>query len=227
MAALLPPVSREQIGFDYIRHLIGGDARTILEIGANDGLDTAQFLAFFPQAAIWAFEPDPRAIRKFNARIGDPRAHLFETAIGAADGEAEFHISGGMPPNIPARIQARYPEGWDQSGSLRAPKAHKAAWPWCEFESTTMVKVRSLDSWAREHGIGPVDFLWADVQGSEGDLIDGGQATLARTRYLYTEYSNDELYEGEPNLRMLLDMLPNFSVVKLYSADVLLRNDAS
>ena len=29
----------------------------------------------------------------------------------------------------------------------------------------------------------------ADTQGAEGDLISGGQATLARTRYLYLEYS--------------------------------------
>jgi len=38
------------------------------------------------------------------------------------------------------------------------------------------------------------------------------------------EYSNDEIYEGEPTLPVLLDMLPNFSVVKRYPADVLMKN---
>ena len=50
------------------------------------------------------------------------------------------------------------------------------------------------------------------MQGAEGDMIAGGQATLARTRYLYTEYSNEEIYEGEPTLETLLAMLPNFQL---------------
>ena len=64
------------------------------------------------------------------------------------------------------------------------------------------------------------------MQGAEGDMIAGGQATLARTRYLYTEYSNEEIYEGEPTLEALLAMLPKFSVVKRYPSDVLLKNMA-
>ena len=81
-----------------------------------------------------------------------------------------------------------------------------------------------LDNWARENSIGAIDFIWADTQGAEGDLISGGQATLARTRYLYLEYSNDEIYEGEPSLQALLAMLPNYSVIKRFPNDVLLKN---
>ena len=57
-------------------------------------------------------------------------------------------------------------------------------------------------------------------------MIQGGGELLGRTRYLYTEYSNDELYEGEPDLATLLAMLPGFSVVKRYRFDVLLCNEA-
>ena len=54
--------------------------------------------------------------------------------------------------------------------------------------------------------------------------MSGGRETLARTRYFYTECFDDELYEGAPNLSALLDMLPNFEIVKRYESDVLLRN---
>jgi FkbM family methyltransferase len=225
MAASLPPVSHEQISLDYLHDLVGGDARVILEIGAHHGWHTAAFLKVFPNATIYAFEPDPRAIAKFTESISNPRIHLFKMAIGAMDGKAKFHASSGLPPGIdPTGAAAVYPKGWDQSGSLRVPKNHKIMWPWCKFDSIITVAVCRLDSWARENSIGAVDFIWADMQGAEGDLISGGQATLARTRYLYVEYSNDEIYEGEPTLQMLLDMLPNFSVIKRFPGDVLLKN---
>jgi len=229
VAPPLPPITPGRIEGLELRDLIGAEARVILEIGAHHGEHTAGFLKLFPKAAIHAFEPDPRALAKFKTNITDPRARLHETAIGARDGEAVFHLSGGMPPGASQAktlMDQRYPLGWDQSGSLRAPKAHKEKWPWCRFDATAAVPVRSLDTWAREHGVGDVDFIWADMQGAEGDLIEGGRATLARTRYLYTEYSNEELYEGEPTLPMILDMLPDFSVVKLYPEDMLLKNNS-
>jgi len=225
MPAPLPPISYEEISLDYVRQLIGADAQVIVEIGAHHGWHTAAFVKMFSNATIYAFEPDLRAIEKFSANIRNPRVHLFKMAIGAVDGEAAFHVSGGLPPNIdPVGAAAVYPRGWDQSGSLRSPKAHKEKWPWCKFESVITVSVRSLDSWAQENAIGKVDFIWADMQGAEGDLVTGGRATLARTRYLYLEYSNEEIYEGEPSLQALLDMLPNYSIIKRYPGDVLLKN---
>jgi len=224
----LPPISREKIGLDYIRELIGSDARVILEIGAHQGWHTGEFHKAFPNALIYAFEPDPRAAAKFKAHISRPQILMFELAIGATDGEAKFYASSGLPPDLsPADAAIAYPQGWDQSGSLRLPKTHKTIWPWCKFENTVIVKTRRLDTWARENGIGKVDFIWADVQGAEGDLISGGHETLAKTRYLYTEYSNDEWYEGQPTLAQLMEMLPNFTVLKRYTADVLLRNNSN
>jgi 2-O-methyltransferase len=125
-------------------------------------------------------------------------------------------------------VRAEYPLGWDQSGSIHPPNIAAMAkiWPWLKFESAITVAVRSLDSWAKEKDIGTIDFIWADMQGAEGDLIRGGRETLARTRYVYTEYNNDEVYKGEPNLETLLDMLPGFSLLRRYRDDVLLKNTA-
>ena len=72
--------------------------------------------------------------------------------------------------------------------------------------------------------IDTVDFIWADVQGAEGDMIRGGLRVLSRTRYLYTEWSDDELYEGQATLTEILRLLPDFRVVELWSDDVLLEN---
>jgi FkbM family methyltransferase len=226
MSASIPPVRPGGVTASYLTKLLGAEARTILEIGANDGSHTVHFLRMFPRASIFAFEPDPRAIAKFKKNAADPRVRLFEMAIGATDGTAEFHRSSGFPDDAAPEAKAQDPEGWDQSGSLRAPKSHKVVWPWVKFDSTLTVPVQRLDSWAGAHGIDRVDLIWADVQGAEDDLIAGGGATLARTRFLFTEYSDDEWYEGQPTLARILDLLPAFRILRRYQTDVLLENTA-
>jgi FkbM family methyltransferase len=223
--ALLPPVTPGAITGRLMQDLIANDAPLIVEIGANDGSHTLEFLKLFPRARIFAFEPDQRAFTKLKANVVNRGVVLYNVAVGAKDGEAQFHVSSGLPPNSPPRLQEQYAQGWDQSGSLRAPKTHATIWPWCKFEQTIVVPVKRLDSWSRENGVERIDFIWADVQGAEGDLIEGGHETLAKTRFFYTEYSNDEWYEGQPNLNQLMTLLPNFSVLQRYSMDVLFKNN--
>ena len=224
MSASLPPINAGQLGHAYLSQFLGPDTKVILEIGANDGGHTVQFVNLFPNAMIFAFEPDPRAAAKFKAHGNHPRVRLFEMAIGATDGQADFYVSSGLPEGAPLEIKSQYPQGWDQSGSLRAPKSHMTVFPWVKFDSTIRVPVRRLDSWTGEQGITKVDLIWADMQGAEADLVTGGCETLAHTRYLYTEYSDEEWYEGQPTLAQLVDMLPNFSILRRYRWDVLFEN---
>jgi 2-O-methyltransferase len=192
-----------------------------IEVGANDGSDTRRLLGAFPSMTIECFEPDARAIRLWRRTVRDDRARLHECAIGATDGVTSFFMSSGAPQGR----EHEFPEGWHLSGSIRRPTGHLGTYPWCEFPTETEVTVRSLDSWSKEFGIGAVDFIWADVQGAERDLIEGGLKTLARTRFLYTEYSEAELYEGQRGLKELLEMLPGWSIHTQFSGDVLLQND--
>ena len=69
-----------------------------------------------------------------------------------------------------------------------------------------------------------MDFIWADVQGAEGDMVAGGPTLFANTRFMLTEYSDDEMYEGQATLRSLRRLLRGWRVVIRYRDDVLLRN---
>ena len=86
------------------------------------------------------------------------------------------------------------------------------------------VSVRSLDSWAEEFGVGSVDFIWMDVQGAEVDVIRGGAHLLGSTRFLYTEYSDEELYEGQATLAELVEELDGWTLVAKFPNDVLFEN---
>lgn len=226
MARPIPPVVNINITGDLLRSIIGENAATILEVGAHHGNHTQGFLLLFPRAHVHSFEPDPRAIAVHRSMVRDPRSTLHEIAIGASNGRATFHMSDGLPPGPAEVLKKNYPRGWDQSGSLCAPKNHLERFPWCTFKRTITVEVRTLDTWSAKHAPGPIDFIWADMQGAEGALATAGAQTLARTRYLYCEYSNQELYEGEPTLAQLLDLMPDFEVVYRLPGDVLLRNTA-
>ena len=226
MAREIPPVTNIDITGAILQRLIGADATTILEIGAHHGDHTVALMGTFPRATVHSFEPDPRAFAVHRKMVNSPRSKLYQMAIGSTNGRTKFHTSGGLPPGEQAALKANYPDGWDQSGSLRTPKGHIEKYPWCKFKRTISVEVRTLDTWASKHAPGKIDFIWADMQGAEGDLATDGAQTLSRTRFLYCEYSNEELYEGEPSLAKLLELMPTFDVVYRLPGDVLLRNTA-
>jgi hypothetical protein len=69
-----------------------------------------------------------------------------------------------------------------------------------------------------------IDFIWIDVQGAEDLVFSGAKETLARTRYVYTEYSKD-WYEGSMDREQLIAFFgPNWSVVHDFGGDILLKN---
>ncbi|WP_439373314.1 FkbM family methyltransferase [Bradyrhizobium sp. DASA03120] len=200
--------------------LLGNPSPVILDIGCNDGTDTKRFLELCPEARFYCFEPDPRAVARFKKKIPPDldNVSLFEIAISDRNGQIEFH-----PSNADAEVKE-----WDLSGSIRRPKNHLTEYEWVRFDQPISVETRRLDDWSSETNVNKLDLIWMDVQGAESDVIAGGRRTLSNTRFIYTEYSDRELYEGQLSLQAILELLPSFEVVRLYpravEGDVLLRN---
>jgi len=221
------PITPGTLSLEEMSRLIGRPDPIILEIGCNDGTDTKRMLEAFPQARIYCFEPDPRALARF--AVKDSRVVLVPMAVGNENGTTRFYPSEGLPSPLPApeaaAVAARLPHGWDLSGSIRRPKLHLTQYPWCQFGAPVKVPIIRLDTWAATMSEERIDFIWADVQGAEVDLIQGGLDTLRRcTRFLYTEYNQRELYEGQVGLERILELLPEYDVVTRFSDDVLLRH---
>jgi 2-O-methyltransferase len=192
---------------DWVRQAFGcRGGKIFLEIGSHIGTDTA-WMAELCDVTIHAFEPDPRNQQPARDNVVQHRA-----AIAEHDGRAPFILS-----------RHGWGQEWTYSSSLMKPKNHLHHFP-VTFGETIEVETITLDTYCRREGLGIIDFIWADIQGAEGEMIRGGLETLQRTRYLYTEYSDDELYEGQVTLRDILSMLPDFRVLELWPDDVLLEN---
>lgn len=181
-------------------------AKVFLELGAHQGTDTV-WLARIPGVTLHAFEPDPR-----NHPPAGPNVIVNRLAICDRDGRGPFVLSA---------------EGWGRewtySSSLKRPKNHLQHYP-VTFGRTIEVETVRLDTYCSRHVPGIIDLIWADIQGAEEEMVRGGLETLRRTRYLYTEYSDAEMYEGQATLAQLMAMLPAFRVIELWDDNVLLEN---
>jgi 2-O-methyltransferase len=181
-------------------------SKTFIQIGSHEGRDT-DWMAALPDVTVHAFEPDPRNRQRPRSNVVEIRA-----AIAASDGHSSFVLS-----------ERGWDREWTQSSSLRRPKNHLSRYP-VTFGDVIGVPTMALDTYAASKGLTTVDLVWAEVQGAEGDMIAGGGNTLSNTRYLYTQYSDGEMYEGQVTLGEILARLPEFRVVELWPEYVLLEN---
>jgi FkbM family methyltransferase len=199
----------------------------IIECGCHVGVDTQRLRDTFPTARLIAVEPDPRNLIHLSSRGVTSIAEVLPMAVSDRDGSATFHLSeADLSTDHPSWVKSREYSG---SSSLKRPAEHTAQHPWCVFEKSVEVPTITLDTLARERSLDRIDLIWADVQGAEDLLIAGGQTALARTRYLYTEFSDTEVYQGQIPLAKILERLPGgpsaWSIVEKFPYDVLLRND--
>jgi len=113
------------------------------------------------------------------------------------------------------------------SGSIREPSEELLQrHTWLQFADPVSVPIVRLDSFLEENDIPYVDLIYADVQGAEVDLIQGGAKAFARQQVglLFTEYSNAELYRGQTDLDGILGLLPSGSrIVQRWQFDVLIE----
>jgi len=211
----------------FIQIVSSSDNPVIFEFETCDGQHTNVMCSILKQMhkkfKYHAFEGDYRIIPRFweinNNHVNE--IVLNNAAIGNKDDIVTFNLSGGSESR-----EGHFKQAFYGSSSIRKPKKTLEYWPDMTFEESK-VKCYKFDTYYNDVNPGIVDFIWADIQGAEGDLIDGGQEALSKTRYLYTEYSNDELYEGEIGLDEIVKKLPgSWTVVENYGSDVLLKNNA-
>ena len=188
----------------------------VVEIGAHVGGDTRDLWFAAGGAHSWylAVEPDPRNAAGLRHNLRDRRIRFLEAAVSDLNGLAMF--SGTADPNT-------------ASGSIKKPVLHLTQHPTVHFPDKlkTIVPTITLDTIVEAYELTKIDMLWADVQGAEDLMIAGGQKALAMTKWLHTEFYNDEVYENQLPLDGIMSRLPGeWEVVEIFADDALIRNKA-
>jgi FkbM family methyltransferase len=147
----LPPVVEGSLQPEDTVEYLKKSNPVILDVGCNDGYHTGRYLNCYENATIYCFEPDGRAIRRFQDKYRSvERVHLIEAAVSDRSGVIQFHRSTGRPDNESNEIM---PDGWDLSGSIRRPKLHLREHPWVRFDDVVEVETISLDAWYKNSGV--------------------------------------------------------------------------
>ncbi len=201
--------------YEHIMEVVksAGAKPCIVELGACDGSDTVKMndilLATGKPFSHTAVEPCANNFAGLVRRMRGRTLDVVNAAVGSVDGFVPFWYSTNKE--------------YYGSSSIRPPKEAVKVWPTMTFEKR-MTNSLTLDKICA--CFEKIDFIWADIQGAEVDLIEGGAGALAKTRYLYTEYCDSQLYDGEIGLAEILRRLPGWVIKEQYPGDVLLKNTA-
>lgn len=188
----------------------------IIELGGCDGYHT-QIIAEKLQRSGKPFtylvlEPVPHLAQIIRDKVKwSPDVQVLQMAIGSNNGTITFYQS-----------DAKY----YGSSSIRKPKRAYEFWQDMTFTELTCDCV-TLDSLLVSKGLESktIDFIWADVQGAEKDLIMGAKESLQRTKYFYTEFMEYEVYEGQIfDFESICKLLPDFKVEHKFDYDILFTN---
>ncbi len=196
----------------------------IFEIGAKDFRSGKKILSLCGEGfTYYGFEPNPVNFPTKVLKHNPPKYNIIQAAISDFDGKAKFYQSSGLTTG---------------ASSLKEPnQVVFDCWPRLKFDSSVTVDVMRLDTLCEKEGVDHIDFIWADIQGAEYEMILGAQEILKSTKLLYMEYSDFELYKGQVRLHKMTKALPgNWRLIHKFQSrrqhkgqaaygDVLLQND--
>lgn len=168
---------------DWIKKNLKKDS-IILEAGSYDGNDTLFLSEVASEGIIYSFEPIPQLYKNSLSKVfSSKNVKLFDKALSDKNGLDSIYLSD------------RFGMTWGSSSFLK-PKEHLDVHPQITFNSEIEIECVSLDSFCKEHKIEIIDFMWLDMQGYEPVVLFSAQETLLKVKYIYSEVSLIETYEG-------------------------------
>ena len=137
---------------------------TVVDVGANIGLySTLAGKLVGPGGEVWGFEPSPESFVRLRKNLllnGCRAVHPCRMALSdQADATMHLKCDRGFGDAYRYLVTASPEDGITGEGLEAVP-------------------VTTLDCWAREAGIGAVDFLKVDIEGGEFRMLRGAQEVL-------------------------------------------------
>jgi FkbM family methyltransferase len=177
--------------------------KTILDIGANNGVFSAHMRQEFPEAMIYAFEPLSDCFQALQSRLAqDERFNAFPIALGSEAGEILMERSAFHP-----------------SSSLRSMSdLHKLLYPKTAESRPETINIARLDDVLAGERLEPGILVKIDVQGYEDKVLSGGTTIMKQASVAIIEASFVSLYEGQPLFNDICKMMDSLGFS--YSGDM-------
>lgn len=166
--------------------------KTILDIGANEGLYALLNIEKGFKGRIFSFEPVESVYKQLEARAANhPNWKTFHLAVGSGEGESTINVS----------------ENFVSSSLFKVGQNSLKAQPQTRVMRTEVIKVRTIDSILPELDAEAPILLKLDVQGYELEALKGSVRSLPLIGLIQAELSFVPVYEGAPLFREVVDFL--------------------
>jgi FkbM family methyltransferase len=147
-----------------------------------------------PECEVHAFEPVSNSYELCKeTKLSLPLDHqkrisIWPLAIGDHDGIIDFFEIDASKGDDNQGAASRFEFLPGMNGSFYGKN-------W--VQKKVIAEIRKLDSWAEQHGIGPIDMIWIDVQGGELQAFQGAEKTLESVKIIFSEVGLQEYYKGQ------------------------------
>ena len=204
-----------------------GKPIVFFEVGVMDGACSAGFYSYMEKNSrddnrYFAFEPFGKNYLKIKNNSNFPHdkkgVELVNKAIFSKTGKLTLHTSSGKTVGNPNEYEG--------CSSLLEPTEVKTIFPFLKFGSE-LVDAITIDDFCKEKNIGGIDFIFADIQGAEGEMVKGAVEMLPNIKFMFLEKSDkDILYDNQPLTNDLIELMAEhgFAVAKVFECDILFYN---
>jgi|SRR5579864_325345 len=157
----------------------------VVDVGCRWGFSDV-WLPFGRNLVLIGFDADANECERLTQLHSNRTEVLFvPAALGSKKGQAQLHVarepacSSFFPPDLDV-------------------VRHRPGLECIRPVGSTLVDLRTLDDWAEEARVGPIDYIKLDAQGAELGILEGAERCLCSVRALEIEVMFNPIYTGEP-----------------------------
>ena len=164
--SVLPYGVEYQHDIRRLSNIFGTSVNVFFDVGANSGQTSAAALTSFPDATVYAFEPDKATFTALTANIRSSRFCPFNLALSDRCGEARFFDYGALATSNSLVEDSQYASRSNHQATIRS------------------VDCDTLDGLCRKLGVDQIDVLKVDTEGHDLAVLRGAERMLAERRIL-------------------------------------------
>ena len=202
------PITEQSNPYQDMQKLTGNNVNAVVfDIGANHGQSIEQFLSYFQEANIYAFEPSENVFKA-----------LSNSLIGKKNKVKLYNFGLGSVLEKKLLNESEY--------SVMSSFLEVGSTGWGKILHTTMVDIKTVDQFCWENNIHKIDILKSDTQGYDFEVLKGGINMLKKNVHIvYCELNFADMYINQGSFADICKLLVdnNFKLVKIY--EVHIRNE--
>lgn len=161
-----------------------GDRLVIVDVGCRWGF-AEKFLGQPNDFLVFGFDPDAAECERLNKKYASDYVTAVPIGLSSTTGPKTLYLT--REPACSSLIQ---PDAYLTSNYPALGCATEIG--------RTEIQTTTLDEWSSAAGLPGIDYLKIDTQGTELDILMGGQRQLKTVRAIEVEVEFNPIYKGQP-----------------------------